>query len=201
MYIPNMEPIETIKNMTLHEKQIYMQNAIPYRITDGLFSWLNDVGYYTAPASMKHHGSEEGSLFIHSARVAEYLWHISKALNYEWERPQSPFIIGILHDVCKVDAYNKIVDEGKDKKDTKEAAGYHYEWNREQIYPGHGEKSLIMIMNYIKLTEEEKLCIRYHMGAFTDQKEWEYYSRAVKRCSGVLLTHMADMMASQVDGV
>ena len=43
------------------------------------------------------------------------------------------------------------------------------------------------------------MCIRYHMGAYTDKKEWSYYGNAVRECSGVLLTHMADMLASHVD--
>lgn len=189
MNIGNMESIESIKNMSLHDKQTYIQNAIPYSITDGLFRWLNDMGYYTAPAAIKHHGNEKGGLFVHSARVAEYLWQLSIKLNYTWERIQSPLIIGALHDICKLDTYIKAAD------------GESYEWNRNQQYMGHGEKSLIMLMGKIKLTEEEKLCIRYHMGAYTEQKEWEYYNRAVKQCPGVLLTHMADMMASQVDGV
>ena len=51
----------------------------------------------------------------------------------------------------------------------------------------------------LELTEEEKMCIRYHMGAFTDQKEWEYYSRAVNLYHNVLYTHTADMIASQIE--
>ena len=51
-----------------------------------------------------------------------------------------------------------------------------------------------------ELTEEEKLCIRYHMGAFVDQKEWSYYSRDVNICPNVLFTHTADMIASQING-
>ena len=75
------------------------------------------------------------------------------------------------------------------------------EWNKERIWPGHGEKSLIMLMSHIELTEEEKMCIRYHMGAFTDSKEWEFYSRAVRNYPNVLYTQTADMIASQIKGV
>ena len=45
------------------------------------------------------------------------------------------------------------------------------------------------------------MCIRYHMGAFTDKKEWSFYTRAVQQYKNVLYTHTADMLASQVDGV
>lgn len=56
-------------------------------------------------------------------------------------------------------------------------------------------------MGLIDLTEEEKMCIRYHMGAFTEKSEWEFYSRAVRRYPNVLWTHTADMIASQIKGV
>lgn len=58
-----------------------------------------------------------------------------------------------------------------------------------------------MLMGHIELTEEEKACIMYHMGAFVDSKEWEFYSRAVKKYPNVLYTHTADMIASQIKGV
>lgn len=60
---------------------------------------------------------------------------------------------------------------------------------------------MIMLMGHIDLTVEEKLCIRYHMGAFADSKEWKYYTEAVKRCPNVLYTHTADMIATKIKGV
>ena len=51
------------------------------------------------------------------------------------------------------------------------------------------------------LTDEEIMCIRYHMGAFTDKSEWNDYTRAVRNYPNVLWTHQADMLASHVAGV
>ena len=177
----NFTSIETIKNMTLDDrKRIFDSIGIPE-----IVSWLESIGYFDAPASTRYHGAHEGGLYEHSWRVAEYLSHLTSTLGYQWDRWQSPFVIGLLHDICKCDQY-KATTNG-------------YEWNKETMYPGHGDKSLIILMGHVELTEEEKLCIRYHMGAYTDQKEWEFYNRAVHKCSGVLLTHMADMFASHVD--
>lgn len=39
------------------------------------------------------------------------------------------------------------------------------------------------------------------LGAFVDQEEWSYYTRAVKYYRNVLWTHVADMIASQVKGI
>ena len=116
------------------------------------------------------------------------LVNLTNRLELKWQREESPMIIGLLHDVCKLDDYTCLpFGETPDKPEI--------EWNKDAMYPGHGDKSLIMLMGYIDLTEEEKACIRYHMGSFTDKKEWEYYSRAVRIFPNILYTHMADMIA------
>lgn len=69
------------------------------------------------------------------------------------------------------------------------------------LLKGHGDKSVIVLAQYFKLTEEEIMCIRYHMGAFCDKSEWNDYTRAVHKYTNVLWTHQADMLASHVEGV
>nr|DAG74531.1 MAG TPA: Putative helicase [Caudoviricetes sp.] len=157
-----------------------------------LIEWLEEKEYFIAPASIEHHGAYRGGLLAHSIQVGYELMHLTSKLGLKWERKESPMIIGLLHDVCKLDDYD-CISVGDNTS---------IEWKKDDaLYPGHGEKSLIMLMGYIALTEEEKMCIRYHMGAFTDKKEWSYYTRAVKRYPNVLWTHTADMIASQIKGV
>ena len=76
-----------------------------------------------------------------------------------------------------------------------------WEYNPDTMLSGHGDKSVMLLSQFYSLTDEEILCIRYHMGAFTDKKEWAFYTRAVQQYKNVLYTHTADMLASQVDGV
>lgn len=156
-----------------------------------LYKWLEEKDYFKMPASKSHHSPYEGGLYDHSCAVAVELQNLTDKLGLKWEREESPLLIGLLHDVCKLDDYY-MVPFG----DTPDQIGIEY--NLSRIYPGHGEKSLLMLMGIIELTEEEKMCIRYHMGAFTDSKEWEYYSRAVANYPNVLYTHTADMIASQI---
>lgn len=156
-----------------------------------LIDWLIENDYFSKPAAKSHHGAKWGGLFEHSLQVTYELTQLTERLGLKWERPESPFIIGMLHDVCKLDNY-EILPLGT------ELGKPDINWNKEQDYPGHGEKSLIMLMGLINLTEEEKMCIRYHMGAFTSSEEWPFYSRAVKKWPNVLYTHTADMIASQV---
>ena len=53
----------------------------------------------------------------------------------------------------------------------------------------------------VPLTEEEMLCIRWHMGAFDDKENWNSYGRAVTNFPNVLYTHTADMIAARILGV
>ena len=53
----------------------------------------------------------------------------------------------------------------------------------------------------VPLTEEEMLCIRWHMGAFDDKENWNSYGRSVTLFPNVLYTHTADMIAARILGV
>ena len=153
------------------------------------FKKLIDMGYCNAAASTKYHGSCPGGLFNHSVGVAGNLCDLSIKMQLKWERTESPLIIGLFHDLCKIDQYIKN-DDGS------------YSWNKE-VPEGHGSKSVEYIEKFtnIKLTDEERACILHHMGAFGDRVEQEAYSKAVKEYPNVLWTHTADMITSQIEGV
>jgi putative nucleotidyltransferase with HDIG domain len=151
---------------------------------------LVKLGFFTAPASTKYHGAYEGGLFDHSLEVAKALVELTEKLGLTWERPESPFIVGMFHDICKCDNYKVDFETGK------------YIYNPDMIIPGHGDKSVIMLQKLITLTDEEIACIRWHMGAYeTDTKMWNYYGKAIEKYPNVLYTHTADMIASRIKGV
>ena len=154
-----------------------------------LLTWLKNNKYFTAPASTKYHGAYEGGLFDHSYIVARVLIDLTNDNKLIWYRPESPVIIGLFHDICKIDQYNYYA--------LKDGASL-CEFNTETLYKGHGDKSVIILSSHMQLTDEEAACIRYHMGAFTDKEEWPYYNRAIKIFPNVLWTHHADMIASQI---
>lgn len=151
---------------------------------------LDDIGFFTAPASTKYHGSYEGGLFEHSLEVTKQLLELTEKLGLKWERPKSPYIVGMYHDLCKCDNYVWDAETGK------------YVFNKDILIPGHGDKSVIMVSKHIDLTYEEICCIRWHMGAYeTDTKMWGYYGNAVAEYPNVLYTHTADMIAAKIVGV
>ena len=151
---------------------------------EAFLSFLETEGFFTAPASTKYHGAYTCGLYEHSLNVAKRLIWLTEKLGLEWQRPESPWIIGMFHDICKYDQYIKVDD--------------HYEFNKNSVLKGHGSKSVMILSLFLTLTEEEMLCIRYHMGPY-EKEEWSEFDAAIRKYENVFHTHAADMLASKVD--
>lgn len=158
---------------------------------ESFFPWkeLLASDFFQAPASTKYHGAYAGGLFDHSMTVANALCYFTGAqLTHPWMRPESPLIVGIFHDVCKIGKY--AVNPTSD--------GFIYAINKDfPVYGGHGTESLIRAQQWLQLTEEEAMCIRFHMGAY-EHDDWDAYDMAIKKYPNVLWTHQADMSASKI---
>ena len=164
-----------------------LEEIYPLEKTEEIIEKLDQIGFLDAPASTKYHGAYTGGLFDHSMAVTQNLLKLTKKLKLKWKRPESPYIVGLFHDLCKCDQYKGEAD-----------GTYSYV---KTLLPGHGEKSVIIAQQIMPLTEEEILCIRWHMGAFDEKENWSLYGEAVEKYPNVLFTHTADMMASKIDKV
>ena len=162
---------------------------------DKLIEFIDKTDFYKAPASTRFHGSYEGGLLEHSMKVYDILKDkVSKAIIPIETPEESLILIALLHDLCKVNFY---------KVDYRNAKNQFGEWEKVPYYTiedtipyGHGEKSVMMITEYIKLTVEEKYAIRWHMG-FTEPKEsYTTLGEAFKKYPVALLVHEADLEAT-----
>lgn len=158
-------------------------------IDECMVDQLIKMGYFDAPASRSHHGNAPGNLFEHHKEVMNQLLRMTRSLNLMWGNPRSPYVVAMFHDLCKCDQYIMNTDGSID-------------YNQNMLLSGHGDKSCILAASILPdITEEELLCIRWHMGAFDDSKNWNCFTAAVKKYPNVLYTHMADMIASQIVGI
>lgn len=151
-----------------------------------ILQFLDEKDYFSAPASATFHGNYEGGLCDHSRDMTLELVELTKKNGLEWQKARSPYVVGLFHDLCKMDEYEKTNGVYQKKKDL--------------ILSGHGDKSVMIASQFMTLTEEEILCIRYHMGAFKPE-DANAYSNAVKKYPNILWTHQADMITSQIKGV
>lgn len=165
---------------------------------DTLLEWCVENEFFSQPASTKYHGNYPGGLFDHSYNVAKALCVLTQRNGLEWERPDSPYIIGMFHDICKTDQYrHTVASRGTDGQPINYNPS-EWEYNTDTLLKGHGDKSVMILASLTTLTEEEVMCIRYHMGAFTDKEEWNNYTRAIHKYPNVLWTHHADMIAAHI---
>lgn len=193
--------LEYEKNLTTNRRIELFEGLVGDKISKEFKKWLIRNGFFTQAASTKYHGAYEGGLFDHSYEVTQVLLDMTQRLNLQWTRPESPYIIGMFHDLCKIDNYITIVDEpGETMMGTNEVKGkeIHFEYNQDCILKGHADKSIMLLSQFINLTEEEMLCIRFHMGAYEGQDQWDNYDKAIRKYETVLFTHTADMYASKV---
>ena len=150
-----------------------------------LDEYLIKYGFFTQAASTRYHGAYSGGLFDHSLNVGAVLVDLTQKLNLKWEKERSPYIIGMLHDICKIDNYILLPDGT-------------FAYNK-TISNGHGDKSVRILSNLIPdLTEEEMLCIRWHMGSFDEKSNWQLYTDGIHNCPNVLYTHFADMISAHI---
>lgn len=165
-------------------------------VSDDMVDYLRTYGFFAAPASTKYHGNYEGGLFEHSYAVTKFLLTLTKDNHLRWCKARSPYIVGMFHDLCKIDQYR--IDNSLPYMVGEPT---RYEYNTNTLLKGHGEKSVMLLSQFYRLTEEEICCIRYHMGAFTPKEEWNDYTGAIHAYPNVLWTHHADMLASHVAGI
>ncbi len=133
---------------------------------------LEELGFFTAPASAGHHLNIEGGLVLHSintCKAALAIWEgmkpLEPSLATEVKR-DSIIIASLLHDVCKSDIYKRSVKKRKNALGQwEDCEGYKVSY---KDFPmGHGEKSVILLLcSGLDLSDEEMLAIRWHMGAW-----------------------------------
>ena len=188
------------KFMKIYREKITREGA------DQLLEWLEKSDFFTAPASTIHHLARKGGLVEHSVHVYErlkklYMENLT-AIDEPWLSPEEEetiAICGLLHDVCKANYYS--VEMRNRKNEFGRWEQYPFYVVRDQLPYGHGEKSVYIISGFMKLDEEEAMAIRWHMGGFDDSSRGGSYALngALEKYPLVLLTHIADMMATYLD--
>lgn len=165
---------------------------------DKLIEFLEKSDFFKAPASTKFHGDHEGGLAEHSFKVYEILKE--KVVFAKINIPEETIIISaLLHDICKTNFYKIDYRNAKNSLGVWEKVPYY---TIEDTIPyGHGEKSVMMLTEYIKLTNEEKYAIRWHMG-FSEPKElYGTLGQAFTKYPFALLLHEADLEATYFYGI
>ena len=187
---------------------------------DKLMNHIRNSDFYTAPASTRFHLACPGGLLQHSLNVYDCL--MAKKAHYLWSHylkehvgDESITLISLMHDLCKADTYKLGYKNQKTYDKAKVAAANSSQVKRDELgefiwetipkyemfdpYPlGHGEKSVILLQEYIELTDEEIFAIRWHMGFTEDNSQYNSIGTAMEQWPIVLAIHEADLEASKL---
>ncbi len=192
------------------EKFVEMLNSISCltdKTKENILKYLEKTDFYEAPASSKFHNNVPMGLVKHSVNVALELQELTIKNGIVWQHEDSPILVGLLHDICKIFTYKidyKNVILSEDPKTHKKVWGkqpfYTINNDSELIRYGiHGDRSvalLLMLRTSSKdFNSQELACIRYHMGN-TQEGEGQSFSKVCAIEPNVLWTNIADNIAS-----
>lgn len=179
--------------------QIYNEN-ITREGADKLLDFLeNKSDFFTAPASTRFHNAFEGGLLRHSLNVYDCLCSYMDTPRVKegyklTASAETLAIVALLHDVCKVNFYKVSTRNAKNDKTGQWEKVPYYEINDTLPY-GHGEKSVYMVSGFMRLTREEAMAIRWHMG-FSGNEDKNSIGKALEMFPLAFALSVADMEAS-----
>lgn len=179
----------------------------------------NSTDFYKAPASTRFHLACEGGLLQHSLNVYDCL--VAKKESPIWKTiladipDESLIIMALLHDLCKANFYSEGTKNQKtyDSEKVAAAEGWQrkhdsqgeYIWETVKTYQvddqlplGHGEKSVMLVQCYIRLTMQEVMAIRWHMGFSEPKENHNAVGQAMEKYPVVLALHEADLEATKI---
>lgn len=161
---------------------------------DELLAWIIRSDFFIAPASTMFHGNYNGALCEHSINV----YNLFREKNKRYDlglNEESIAIMGLLHDLCKVNYYKPTTRNKKIDGQWKAIPWYDVD---DSFAIGHGEKSVIMIQQFMKLSGEEMIGIRWHMGGYESKENYRTLSTAWAKYKSGSCLHTADLEASNL---
>ena len=187
------EKLEDKFSKELEEKFYRLLSETKREGMDGVIEYMKreDAGRCPASTKLGRHGAYPGGLIEHSYNTYTLFKEKNKRFNLCLEE-DTVKIVSLLHDICKVGSYEEnILKDGK----ISEKKPYNY---RDKLPYGHGEKSVYVLMREgLKLTDDEALMIRWHMGAFDSQwLEFETGTKVKEKCPATIAFQCADYEAS-----
>ena len=179
----------------MKEKFLNLLRSVQREGIEDLIKFIENTDFFKAPASTRFHGNFEGGLLQHSMKVYEILKEKVKNMPVSIDVSEDTIkIVALLHDICKVNYYKVDYRNAKNELGVWEKVPYYTV--DDTIPYGHGEKSVMMITEYMKLTVEEKYAIRWHMGLSEPKELYGTLSQAFSKYPLALMLFEADLEAT-----
>lgn len=166
---------------------------------DSLMQFLEESDFYTAPASTRFHGAFDGGLCTHSIAVGKQLMTLADLYAPGVYDKESLVIAALFHDLCKIGVYKRDTRNVKNEAGKWEQVPY-FKFEEDFPFGGHGEKSVFLIMQHMKLSKNEAAAINAHMG-FAGAQNITAVSEVYNKNPLAWMLHIADEAATYIDKV
>ena len=179
-----------------------MKTARTYIQREGLNELLESLeqsDFFSAPASTKFHGAQEGGLCVHSIKVAKRLMEIANLFDTNRYSKETLCVVGLFHDLCKIGVYKTEMRNVKNEQGVWEKVPF-YRFEEDFSFGGHGSKSVFLVMEHMKLTRDEASAINSHMG-FAGETNISSVSSCYDKNLLAWMLHVADEAATYIDKV
>lgn len=178
-----------------------------------LIKKLEMSDFFVAPASTKYHNAFEGGLCQHCLNVYENLKSLVEMKQLQDKCPEvSVIIVGLLHDISKMNYYEPSVRNIKEYSDfgSKHDELGNFDWVAKRVYTAkdsdkrfifgsHEQNSEFMVKTFLPLSIDESAAILHHQGGVGYDSVPANIPEIYKKFPLANLLHLADMMATYID--
>lgn len=162
------------------------------------FEWLRTTDFYSCPASTQYHDNFNSGLLLHTLKVADRCKELCKSNLFANKVSYARAIRAcLLHDWCKIGLYEPFNKNVKNDETGiwEQVTLYKYRRDR-SVCLGHGASSVFLASRFFKISYEEALAIRWHMGEYNVvESEVTEFSQACRKYPMVYLIQFADRMS------
>lgn len=160
--------------------------------------WLRSTDFYKAPSSTRYHDCVEGGLCRHTLNVVGNIKDLMKI--DKWKDivdPASAILVALVHDWCKINLYESYMRNVKNEDTGVWEKKLSYRTKGDPMMNlGHGVSSMYLAQVFFKLSVEEALAIRWHMGEYNvADNEMNDLHRANEKYPLVQLLQFADRLS------
>lgn len=134
-------------------------------IVNNALSWLQSTDFYTAPASTRYHECYECGLVVHHLNVYDRAMELLSVPKFQSISVDSAAIVALTHDWCKIGLYESYMRNVKDENGNwVQKQEFKYRDKQKGVPMGHGVSSMYLVNRCFRLSVDECVSIRWHMG-------------------------------------
>lgn len=159
-------------------------------------NWIRSTDFYVCPASTRFHDADPNGLLFHTLNVYNNMVELKKINKFENVPYDSIVLVSLCHDLTKIGNYELYMKNVKDEATKQWNEVPCYRWKCNPFPFGHGVASMYLVSQFFRLSVDEMLAIRWHMGEYrVATHETGELEDACERYPLVRMVQFADQLA------